>query len=126
MIYFDELIDIISEYVKDSQNNVQLFETAIKELEHDGAIPVSVKTLYTANAIQSKQLNLALRLVRLLAEDVRTITNAITKLPDNQDFSAVKKEVTSIRTVVDDVIIPLKKAIGESKARDIRGDEVYS
>jgi hypothetical protein len=96
------------------------------KIKNDDAMSSLIRTLYTTNATKSSDLEMAFRLIRILAKDVESLTKAFEKLPGKQEFVGVKQELTSVKTIVDDVIVPLKKALEEAKKRDVRGDEVYT
>lgn len=122
---FDEFISILSDLVKNCQSDKEFFERGTTKIKGDERVLSLVKTMYVSNANKSDQLQLAFRLIRLLAEDVKTLTTAMEKLVDKEESTEIKRELASIRTVVDDVVIPIKQEMEEKRKRDVRGGEVY-
>jgi hypothetical protein len=129
--HFDELISILSELVDRSSKERELEETHLRESEkakYDETLGLARTRIYE-DVLITTYLNLSYRLMRVLALGVKGLADAIDKLPDKQEFSAVKEELTSMNKVVKDVVLPLKQDIEERKQarkqREIRGDEVY-
>lgn len=124
MLDFDELIDILSELVNRCSKERELNEAHLREFKYDKGLGLA-NTRIAENPIVTSYLQLSHRLIRVLAYGVKGLTDAIDKLPEGQEFTAVKEELASMKNVVKDVVVP-KQAIEEEKQRDRRGDDVYA
>lgn len=123
--HFDELISILSELVDRSNKEMELNDANLRELEKlkiNETLGLARATI-CENTIITSYLSMSYRLMRVLAIGVKAVTEAINKLPAQQEFDAVRKELSSMNKVVEGVVVPLKQDI---EKRRQRGGGVYA
>jgi hypothetical protein len=58
----------------------------------------------------------------ILSGIINRVATSIEKLPDRSEFDAVKEELQTAKSIIDEAVIPVKKTFEEGR---LRGDDVY-
>jgi hypothetical protein len=80
---------------------------------------------YSLDAFTQMRLQALFLVVGSIMNVTNSLTTAIEKLPNRDEFNSVKNELSGAKKVIDEAVIPMKNLYEQAKEREKRGEGIY-
>jgi hypothetical protein len=125
LLFKEEVIKMIKLWENESEKHREESQKRADELSVNDTLSVALKMIYSMDAFVQVRLQSLYVAVGSIMYVTNTLTSAIDKLPQRDEFSSVRDELQSAMKVIDEAVIPMKKLYEDAKDREKRGEGIY-
>jgi hypothetical protein len=125
LLFKEEVIKMIKLWENESEKHREESQKRADELSVNDTLSVALKMIYSMDAFVQVRLQSLYVAVGSIMYVTNTLTSAIDKLPQRDEFSSVRDELQSAKKVIDEAVIPMKKLYEDAKDREKRGEGIY-
>jgi|SRR6188472_3707628 hypothetical protein len=116
------MLQLLLDYIKIHDNGVKAFKNSLEKCETIECLKDSVSDLISTYFYET---SLLFRMASASVPATISMKKIIDELPDKKEFMKIKKEANSQHDKVKTGLELIKKTLGETKARDKRGESIY-
>jgi hypothetical protein len=124
LLFKEEVIKMIKLWENESEKHREESQKRADELSVNDTLSVALKMIYSMDAFVQVRLQSLYVAVGSIMYVTNTLTSAIDKLPQRDEFSSVRDELQSAKKVIDEAVIPMKKLYEDAKDREKRGEGI--
>jgi hypothetical protein len=125
LLFKEEVIKMIKLWENESEKHREESQKRADELSVNDTLSVALKMIYSMDAFVQVRLQSLYVAVGSIMYVTNTLTSAIDKLSQRDEFSSVRDELQSAKKVIDEAVIPMKKLYEDAKEREKRGEGIY-
>jgi hypothetical protein len=116
------MLRLLSDYIKIHDNGVKAFKSSLDKCETVECLKDLVSDLISTYFYET---SLLFRMASASVPATISMKKIVDELPDKKEFTKIKNEANSQYDKVKTGLELIKKTLGETKARDRRGESIY-
>jgi N-acetylmuramoyl-L-alanine amidase CwlA len=116
------MLQLLSDYIKIHDNGVKAFKSSLEKCETVECVKDLLSDLISTYFYET---SLLFRLASVSVPATISMKKIVEELPDKKEFMKIKTEAKSQYDKVKTGLELIKKSLGETKARDKRGESIY-